>query len=103
VEVRLVYFDGCPNWQLARTRLRQALDRLGRAPVPISEVQVETADEATAAAFAGSPTIQIDGWDLFPTSTKWAGGLACRLYRTPAGFAGVPRAEDIMSALSERV
>jgi hypothetical protein len=81
----------------------RALDRLRRADVSISGVPVQTADEALAARFAGSPTILIDGRDLFPTSTEWAGGLACRLYRTPAGFAGVPRAVDIMSALSERV
>ena len=79
MEVRLVYFDGCPNWQLARDRLRQGLDRLGRADVSIGEVRVETADEAAAAGFAGSPTIVIDGRDLFPQSTVWAGGLACRV------------------------
>jgi hypothetical protein len=98
-----VYFDGCQKWQLARKRLRQGLDRLGLADVWIGEVTVETADEAAAAGFAGSPTILIDGRDLFPTSTVWAGGLACRLYRTPTGSDGVPRAEDIVSALSERV
>lgn len=103
MEVRLVYFDGCPNWQLARTRLRQVLDRLGRSDVSISGVRVETADEASAAGFAGSPTILVDGWDLFPATTEWAGGLGCRLYRTPAGSAGAPRVEDIMGALSERV
>ena len=103
MEVRLVYFEGCPSWQLARTRLRQGLDRLGRADVSISEVRVETADEATAAGFAGSPTILINGRDLFPRSTAWAGGLACRLYRSPTGSTGVPRVEDIVSALSERV
>ena len=103
MEVRLVYFDGCPSWQLARERLRQGLDRLGRTDVSISEVQVETTDEATAADFAGSPTILIDGRDLFPPSTVWTGGLACRLYWTPTGSVGVPRVEDIVSALSERV
>lgn len=103
MEVRLVYFEGCPSWQLARERLRQGLDRLGRAEVSIGEVQVKTADEATAAGFAGSPTILIDGRDLFPRSTVWAGGLGCRLYRTPTGSAGVPRVDDIMSALSEKV
>ena len=103
MEVRLVYFDGCPNWQLAGTRLRQVLDRLDRAEVPISGVRVETVAEVSAAGFAGSPTILVDGRDLFPRSTEWAGGLACRLYRTPAGTVGVPGVKDIMSALIERL
>jgi len=103
VEAIVVYFDGCPNWQIARTRLRQVLDRLGRADVPIKGVRVETEHEAMAAGFAGSPTILIDGRDLFPQSTQWTGDLACRLYWTPAGSVGVPREEDLMSALSERM
>ena len=103
MEVRLVYFDGCPSWQLAWKRLRQVLDRLDRAEVRISGVRVETVDEASAAGFAGSPTILVDGRDLFRRSTEWSGGLACRLYRTPAGFVGVPSVEDIMSALMEGV
>ena len=102
MEARLVYLDGCPNWQLARQRFRQVLDQMGRADVPISELRVETAEEAMAAGFAGSPTMLIDGRELFHQSTEWSGGLACRLYRTPAGSAGVPRVEDIMSALSEK-
>ena len=103
VAARVLYIDDCPNWQSARDRLRLALDRLGHADVPISDVQVETQDEASATGFAGSPTILVDGRDVFPPPTAWTGGLACRLYRTPAGIAGVPRVEDLMSALSERV
>ena len=103
MEVRLVYFDSCPNWQLAWKRLRQVLDRLDRPEVSINGMQVETVDEASAAGFAGSPTILVDGRDLFPRSTEWSGGLACRLYRTRAGSVGVPGVEDIMSALIERL
>ena len=95
-----MYFDGCPNWQLAGKRLRLVLNWLGRPDVPIKGVRVETVDVAMAAGFAGSPTVLIDGRDLFPQSTELTGGLACRLYRTPAGSVGVPPVVDIMSALS---
>jgi hypothetical protein len=103
VEVRLVYFDGCPNWPTARERLRGVLNQLGWADLPITGVRVETEDEAVASGFAGSPTILIDGTDLFPRSGAWSGGLACRLYLTPAGLAGAPTADAVMTALSERV
>lgn len=98
-----MYFDCCPNWQVARTQLRHALDRLGRVDVPIREVQVEAADEGVSSGFVGSPTILVDGKDLFPRASEWSGGLACRLYPTPTGSGGSPRTEDIMSALTERV
>ena len=56
-----------------------------------------------AAGFAGSPTILVDGRDLFPQSVEGTGGLACRVYWTPGDPAGTPRVEDIMGALSDRV
>ena len=74
--------DLADRWE----RLRQGLDRLGRADVPISGVRVETAEDAMAAGFAGSPTILVDGRDLFPQSIEWTGGLGCRLYWTPGGI-----------------
>ena len=103
MEVRLVYLDGCPNWPVAWKRLRAVLDRTGRADMPINWVRVVTEEEAISTGFAGSPTILIDGTDLFPRSKAWTGGLACRLYETPAGLAGAPTADAILSALSERV
>lgn len=103
MDVRLLYVDGCSNWPTARERLRGVLDRLGRADLPIRRVRVGTDEEAVAKGFAGSPTILIDGTDLFPLSGAWTGGLACRLYETPAGLAGAPTADAIMTALSERV
>ena len=57
-----------------------------------------------AAGFAGSPTILIDGRDLFPQSTmsgRAAWHAVCTGRR--AGSVGVPAVEDMMSALSERV
>ena len=102
MDARVVYFDGCPNWQVAGQRLRLALDRLGRPEVAISWVRVETTEEADAAAFAGSPTIVVDGEDLFPGAVAWTGGVACRLYRTSDGPAGAPTVEDLVVALSQR-
>ena len=102
MDVRLVYFDGCPNWRIAGEQLRAALDGTGHTNSRISWMRVETEEEAIATGFAGSPTILVDGTDLFPGTGTWTGGLACRLYETPAGLAGAPTADAIMSALSER-
>ena len=102
MQARIWYFAGCPNWRLAGQRLRQALDEVGRADVSIMFVPVETDAEAVAFGFAGSPTFTVDGTDLFDTATA-IGTLTCRIYSTPAGFAGVPEVSDLVAALSKKV
>ena len=102
MQATLWYFAGCPNWRTAGQRLRQALDEVGRADVPITFVPVETDAEAVALGFAGSPTFTVDGSDLFDAATP-AGALACRIYSTPAGLAGVPEVSDMVAALTKKV
>ncbi len=92
-----MYFDGCPNWQVARENLRDALAGLGWAP-SFETVLVETEDQARSLRFTGSPTIMLDGKDIFGAGSAPA-ALACRVYRTGAGLAGSPTREDIVIAL----
>jgi hypothetical protein len=102
MQVTVVYFDGCPNWHEAARRLRGALDRCGHQGTRVSFVPVATEDEAAAAGFRGSPTILIDGADLFPGSPA-PGGLSCRVYSAGAGLAGVPDLADLTAALESRL
>ena len=96
-----MYFDGCPSWRTADERLREALTQAGHADTPVSLIQVESAAEAAAAGFAGSPTILVDGRDLFPAAAV-PDGLACRLYSTSAGMAGSPTIDELATALTDR-
>ena len=96
------YFAGCPNWRAAGQHLRQALDQVGCADVPIIFVPVETDVEASAAGFAGSPTFTVDGADLFDSGGP-TGTLTCRVYATPGGLAGKPEVSDLVAALTEKV
>lgn len=75
--VTVLYFDGCPNWELARARAEEAL-RLVGASEPVELHRIETFEEAERVGFAGSPTILIDGEDRFPGGGQAA--MACRLY-----------------------
>jgi hypothetical protein len=101
MRVTVWYFAGCPNWRVAGRRLRQALDIVGCAHVPISFVPVESDARAAELGFAGSPTFTVDGADLFDTAAP-VGALACRVYSTPAGLAGVPEVSDLVAALTEK-
>lgn len=101
MDVRLLYIDGCPNWRVAGDRLERALGLIGWTGA-VRWQRVETEDDAAAHGFAGSPTILVDGEDLFARGRAGSSGLTCRLYETPNGLAGSPTAEDITKALGER-
>jgi hypothetical protein len=99
VQIQVVYFDGCPSWRVTYERLVAALEAMGRRELVVDLVQVASPDEAAAAKFAGSPTILVDGLDLFP-GTAVTTQLACRVYPTPQGLSGSPTVEALIAALS---
>ena len=96
VEVRFV--EGCPSLPVVRQRLRHALDAVGRAAVDIRLRRVHTDADAEELGFTGSPTILIDGLDLFRQPDAVV-GLSCRLYRTAQGTTGAPSIEQLTTAL----
>lgn len=98
MRVVLRYFDGCPNWRVAQERLRQVLDELG-TDAAIELETVETPERAQELAFRGSPTVLIDGMDLFLDETAPV-GLACRIYRTDEGTQGAPSLSQLRVALT---
>ncbi|WP_256922658.1 DF family (seleno)protein [Rhodococcus rhodochrous] len=99
MDIELLYFDGCPNWEEARDRLAEALAATGNAGTPIRLRRIETPEAAERTAFPGSPTIRIDGTDPFaPTDGV---GLSCRVYRTVTGLGGAPSVADLILALRQ--
>jgi hypothetical protein len=60
--------------------------------------RVETPEEAERLAFRGSPTILVNGVDPFAEPGTPI-GLACRVYRTPAGGDGAPTLSQLTEAL----
>jgi hypothetical protein len=99
VDVTLLYFDDCPNWQVADERLRQALGLAGRDDVHVERRLVVTPDQAEAAGFRGSPTVLINGRDPFAEPDAPA-GLSCRVYGTAPGLTGAPTVEQLLAVLS---
>ena len=96
MEITLQYFDGCPNWLVARERLSQALDVIGLPILQLQLQRVETPEEAEWVGFQGSPTILIDGHDAF-AHQPGPGGLSCRLYNGPGG---APSVEQLVDAVT---
>jgi hypothetical protein len=99
MDVTLLYFDGCPNWTLARDRLEAAMRRAGLDERSLGYCDVATPEEAKAIGFPGSPTILIDGRDPFGGESAPV-GFACRLYQTPTGPEAAPSVEQLLAVLS---
>ena len=66
MDVVVQYFDGCPNWELARDRLSTVLDEETET---VRFETIDTVEKAEAAGFCGSPTILLDGVDPFADAT----------------------------------
>ena len=54
-------------------------------------VGINTAEEARELRFPGSPTIRVDGEDLFPVPERAEYALGCRIYASPEGLGDRPR------------
>jgi hypothetical protein len=89
MRVELLYFDGCPTYATAERAVRGALAEEG-IEAGVELVAVNTDEEARKLRFPGSPTIRVDGRDLFPVPERAEYALGCRTYATPEGLKGSP-------------
>ena len=97
--VELLWWNGCPSTPRALSELRTVLGEAGLDPGAVELRQIETHEQALKEAFAGSPTIRIDGLDVEESSAERP-GLTCRVYRLRDGRASpTPDPEDLRAAL----
>jgi hypothetical protein len=98
VQVKILYFSGCPNWQKAAERTRTALVELGRGDVAL-ELEDAQGMAHLPHGWAGSPTVLVDGRDPFAERNLAASRDACRMYRTATGLEGAPGVDELRRAL----
>ena len=95
--VTLLYVDGCPHVSTFEDRLRSALSETGREDA-VTRLEVLSVEHAELVGFVGSPSVHFDGSDAFADETA-PPSLGCRIYRTPAGFAGAPTVDQLVEVL----
>jgi len=88
MRVELLFSDSDPNAMLARQRLVEVLIE-DAFETPIQMIAVTSAEDARFLDFRGSPTIRIDGVDVYPEGATVV-GLHLRLY--PSEVDGSPEA-----------
>jgi len=97
--VEFLSFKGCPHAPILRQRLDEAFRALGVTVTPFA-IDLDHLSQANDRRSGfGSPTILVDGLDLFGMeSPSVAADPACRLYR-PA----LPSSADVIERLRERM
>ena len=99
MKVEVLYFNGCPTYKGAEKTLREVLAERG-VETKVELVAVNTDQEARRLRFPGSPTIRVNGQDLFPVSEREDWRLGCRVYTTSEGLRGSPTTEMFKKALA---
>lgn len=94
-QIEVLYFDGCPSWQHAWAVLGAVLaESCWEASVRLRDVTTMPPEEL--AGFAGSPTVRVDGVDLF--GYEGPAVMACRRYEDNGGQ-GWPSLEALRTRL----
>lgn len=98
MKIELLYIDACPSYQMVKMDLEQILAE-AEAEASIEMVRVVDVTDAVSKHFLGSPTLRVNGADLFPDQMSGVYAMQCRVYRTPAGLRGVPSKGMLRAAL----
>jgi hypothetical protein len=98
VRVDLLVVPDCPNDGPAGRALLEAAELAGVGELSVNRVVVQTQEQADQLGFFGSPSFFVDGRDVFPADAG-SPGVACRVYATTQGPAGVPSVVDLRDAL----
>jgi hypothetical protein len=102
MRVELLWWEGCPSYPETRHDLEHALASAG-LDSRVEMVEVESDEQARRERFPGSPTIRIDGVDIFPAEEQEPFSLTCRVYRLRDGRPSpTPDPEELREAIRRR-
>jgi hypothetical protein len=91
--IEFLYFDGCPNTPQLRVYLEAALDQSNGSFTAIDLTKLPETDIRRG---YGSPTILVNGRDLFDMPQPATPTMSCRIYP-----GGVPDTDTLIAKLSE--
>ena len=91
--IEFLYFDGCPNTPQLREYLEAALEQTDGSFAAIDLMKL---DETDIRRGYGSPTILVNGHDLFDMPEPSTPTMSCRIYP-----GGLPKTDTLIAKLSE--
>jgi hypothetical protein len=100
--VELLWWEGCPSYPETLADLQRVLSEEG-IEAEVRRVEIESDEQARREQFPGSPTIRVDGEDIFPPEESEPYSLTCRVYQLRDGrISPTPDPEDLREALRRR-
>jgi Alkylmercury lyase len=99
VDIEVLTVPDCPHRAEAMARLRVALAATGTEGAVVSERVIANEAEAAAEGMNGSPTILVNGVDLF-AGEPGEPSVSCRLYPSQVGLEGAPTVDGLIDALT---
>ena len=97
--LELLSFPGCPTAEVLRANLAEATAQLGLVTCRIEPVNLAELEAGDPRRGWGSPTILVDGVDLFGKSRPADAGMSCRIYTDGKA----PTTEQITARLKSRL
>ena len=98
LQIQILYIADCTDWQETIELVEQVLSELQLA-AEITTFRIQNDRQALQSYFVGSPTVLVNGADLFPVQGATA-GLRLRSYWTEEGLLGHPTYAMILEKLS---
>jgi len=87
--IEFQYFEGCPNAAKTLENLKAALKNFSIAESDVVIREVPSLEQAEALNFQGSPTILIDGVDIYTGKKPDSYNYTCRIYTFSGKKTGV--------------
>ncbi len=78
MKVEVLYFNGCQTYETATKTQRAILLEEG-VEAEIKPIAINSDEEAQRLRFPGSPTVRVEGRDLFPVPEREDWRLGCRV------------------------
>jgi|YelNatPaOPRAMG01_1025707.scaffolds.fasta_scaffold00381_15 hypothetical protein len=78
--IEFQYFEGCPNAGATLENLLEAINELGLPEEIIKVVKIDDLASARMHKFQGSPTILINGRDIYTEREPQGFNFTCRIY-----------------------
>jgi hypothetical protein len=100
-KIQLLFIEECPNSEIAWKNLNEALRLLQIAICP-DQIVIHDDLEADTYSFQGSPSIKINGVDLWERKMKEY-HIGCRIYTTPSGLSGYPTVDMLVESIKKLI
>lgn len=99
-KISFLYFEGCPNSEPTYQNLLEALRELN-LNIDVEKINVADLETAKKVKFMGSPSIYVNGIDIYTEKTPDNTSYSCRTYNINNQITGILAKSFILEKLKK--